>query len=236
MAASMWFASAPFVIRTNPNVPAVFLFGSTMFFCCIVGAWLGLGKNHWRWLLAIVTPVLLGVGVSMAISFRSEERTVFICMFCGATGLAALTTSLLRVVKGDYKQIAPGASTPDALQFGIRDLLIWTAASAVIIAILKAILGAEFRIHSPEVTLIGVVSVSFSLATVIDIWAIHGQQLTPTKVLVVIVMTCCAMLANYFAIARYQWFFPSVVLLWQILAVAIMLSFRLRGYRFVKRL
>lgn len=236
VAASMWFASTPFVVRTNPNVPAVFLFGSSMFFCCSVGAWLGLGKNHWRWLLAIVTPVLLGFGVSIAIAFRNEERNVFICMFCGATGLAALTTFLLRVAKGEYKRVEPDASTTDALQFGIRDLLIWTAVFAVIIAILKAILGAEFQIHSPEVTLIVVVSISFSLATVIDIWAIHGKQLTPTKVLVVFVMTCCAMLANYFTISRFQWFFPSVVLLGQALAVAMMLSFRLRGYRFVKRL
>ena len=231
----MWFASAPFLVSTNPNVPAIFMFGATMFFCCIVGAWLGLGKNHLRWLLAIVTPVLLGFGVTLAIGLRNEERAVFTWMFCGATVLAALTTFLLRVAKGDYKQVEPDESTTDALQFGIRDLLIWTAVLAVVVAILKAILGVEFRIYSQQFTMIVVVSVSFSLATVIDIWAIHGKQLTPTKVLVVFVMTCCAMLANYFAITRFKWFFPSVFLLGQALAVAMMLSFRVRGYRFVKR-
>ena len=77
-------------------------------------------------------------------------------------------------------------------------------------------------------------SFSLSIATVINIWALFGKQITSWKVIVVIAMTFASAVASRFLFSEI-WFFTAVAFGSQILAVAAMFCLRMQRYRFVKR-
>ena len=123
-----------FFSTTGPDLVSTIWFVALVFLCCLLGAYTGLGRKPVRWLaVAMLTP-LIGAyaGYSLGGGRDLLEFEVFVI---GIVAVMALTTWVLRVCKGDLIRVMPGDQNIDALQFGIRDILIWTTATAVFIAI-----------------------------------------------------------------------------------------------------
>ena len=213
-----------------------FFLAPLVFLSCLMGAYAGLGNFVWRWpVILISTPIL---GWHADYSTGSVNLLEFEIFVGGIVGVVALTTFILRCWKGSLVRIELGDTTrTDALQFGIKHLLIWTTAAAITIAIAQAISGTqpEGNIAGGYMILFPIagMSASIAIAAVIDIWALFGSQLTSGKFLVVVLFTFASAAACHWLICD-TYIFSAAAITNQFLVVILMLFLRRLGFRFVK--
>jgi hypothetical protein len=152
--------------------------------------------------------------------------------------IVAITTLILRVWKGRLQVVADQEGRIDALQFGIKHIFIWTTAIAIFLGVgqffLKYVdlLGLSRNQASTFLMIFGL-SLSISIATVVNIWAMLGSRISIFKTITLILVTSGAMVANFF-LFPIGYFFAIVTLVTQFLILFTMFVLRRQGFRFVK--
>lgn len=229
-----FLAAGPFVgPGTGNDLLMTFFFSPLVLLCCLMGAFAGLGRRIWRWPVVVVWTPLMGLYAAMITGGSSlREFEVFVL---GIVGVVSLTTLALRIWKGDLMRIKPDTDQADALQFGIKHLLIWTTVAAILVAICQAIWNATLSGGGTDLIFIFGLAASLAIATVIDIWAFFGMRITTDKLVVVVLMTAASAIANYYLMRHNSDFFVIVAIVNQVLVILLMWILRMQGYRFVKR-
>jgi len=106
----------------------------------LVTVWAVLGTTHWplRWSVALIVAVALAAPVLGRQDFYRDTGALFLvqtaalCLICGVLRSQGYG---LRLPAESFPDAANGAGSAPRLQFGLRDLLFWTTALAVILAI-----------------------------------------------------------------------------------------------------
>jgi len=156
-------------------------------------------------------------------------------MFYAVVAFVAATTFTLRLAKGTLRRIQPEEGALDALRFGIKDVMILTAVVAGLVSISKLVAGLKIAETGKTSLIISLLSVGLGVATVINIWAMHGRTITPAKISAIFIFTSLAAIINWMTMDDQRWFFPLVIVTCETVAVGLMYCLRLDGYRFVKR-
>lgn len=232
-AAVTMIATLKMVDHSGPTVSAVPFFSCVFFFSCVLGGWCGLGSGLGRVVLPAILPLPLGFLVDVAVGSRVDE--VLYALVYGIVLFVAFATFSLRLTKGRLVQLRPSEQAADALRFGIKDVMIWTTVVAVLLTIGRALIGPDILSVQREFKLIFAISFGMATATVVNVWAMHGQQITSTKIVVVTIFTILAAAITAFAMDDSPWFFPLVLLVCESLVMGLMYCLRQEGYRFVKR-
>ncbi len=146
----------------------------------------------------------------------------------------ALTTVVLRTRKGEVQRVNNKTPTVDALQFGIKDILIWTTSFAIFFGIAQALLRT-LPDHSVfyESLSIAYLAFSIAIAMVVFIWALMGTSVSRVKcylaaVVMMVSIVVCALLFD-------DTMFAFLPLVSQTLLIAMTLIVRNLGFRFVER-
>ena len=216
----------------EPTPPAIVFFGAVFLFCCLSGAWIGLGRRKRRFAVVVV-PLLLGVFTAWVLSSEHELWLFVSLNYCIAV-LVAVTLFCLRRFVGRFRRVAPGELVTDALRFGIMDLMVWTTIAAALIVIGKTMFRGELGLGNSEWRLVTIVGSSLAVVTVINIWAILGNRITGFKVAIILLLSCLAIFANALVFPEQIWFFPSVFLLCETITLSLLYCLRSDGYRLVK--
>ena len=228
------FVSHYWVSPSGPTLSAIPFFSSIFLFSCFVGAWAGLGSGVHRWFALCAIPPLLAWIICLAIRSLNEYG-IFFMMVVSVTGFILVTTLVLRLAFGRLVRTEYDQVIEEALQFGIRDLFLWTTVIAILLAVTKGITNLDISPHPGQHQFILLSTIGMGSATVVNIWALFGKSITTTKMLAVFAMICIAALINYFSFDDMPWFFPGVVILCEVTTLALMYCLRQGGYRFVKR-
>lgn len=224
-----------FPLSGGPNAFAVAMFGLLTFLCAMLGFWASLGNVWWRWIVIASCSPMMGFISGLKGSESSTEFHVY-CM--SIIAIVAITTLILRVWKGRLQVVADQEGRIDALQFGIKHIFIWTTAIAIFLGVgqffLKYVdlLGLS-RYQASTFLMIFGLSLSISIATVVNIWAMLGSRISIFKTITLILVTSGAMVANFF-LFPIGYFFAIVTLVTQFLILFTMFVLRRQGFRFVK--
>ena len=213
------------------------LFGLLVHYCASLGFWLGSGSAWWRWIvIAIFSPILGFFGGINAQDIHVQLQFHFFCL--SIIGLIGLTTFLLRLWNGRLELVASQGVCVDALQFGIKEVLIWITAICVFLGFVRIAIGYVFENEIvledySEYLLIFVLAFSISTAIVVNIWAMLGNRVSVIKLLALVLVTAAAMLVTHMLDLR-SYFFSCVTLIAQFLMVFMLVVLRRQGWRFVK--
>jgi hypothetical protein len=221
----------------GPDLMGIIYFSSLVPICCFAGAYAGLGNHPLRWPAVLIVGPLIGWYASFSLGGNSLPEFEAFCL--GIMGIVASTTLVLRRWKGTLRPVATGGLHSDGLQFGIKDLLIWTTVAAILVAIGQALFKYSENNNAgriDEYLMILGLSISLAIATVVNIWALFGNQVTALKLLTVVLMTFGSAASCYWLYSMQVWFFAMIAIANQFVVVALMLALRKSGYRFVKRL
>jgi hypothetical protein len=231
---TLYFLSFPFINMGNVEAWMVLTFFSSLTpICSLIGAYAGLGTHVLRWPVVMIVGPLTGAYANFATG--GGELAEFQAFCLGVIAVVALTTSVLRIWKGKLSLIGPKDLVTDGLQFGIKDLLIWTTTVAILIAINQAIFKISGSLNldgnHPFVMIFGI-SISLALTTVINIWAIFGKHITAKKLMAVVLMTAGSAASCYLLTTDWTW--AAIPVIGQCELLAIIFALRKSGYRFVR--
>ena len=158
-------------------------------------------------------------------------------VFClGIIGTVAVTTLWLRFWKGRLRHISESEGSDDALQFGIKDIFIWTTTIAILLGIGHWLMKFVDEAGAPRdniLVLILGLAISIALATVVNIWALLGHRVSIVKLITLVLVTAAAATADFFLIPN-GFFFVCVTLIAQILFLLMLVVLRSQGLRFVR--
>lgn len=229
-----WFALClSLSMNGSPNPHAIAMFGLLTFFCAMLGFWSGLGNVGWRWIpIAIASPMMGFISGRQAGGGSAEYH--FYCL--SIIVIVGLTTLILRLWKGELQIVDDQEERIDALQFGVKDIFIWTTAIAVFLGVGRycleyvEMLGVS---QTQEFLMIFGLALSSSLAIVFNVWAMLGNRISILKTISLLLVTSGAIVANFFLFPM-GYFFSVVTLIVQFLFLFTMFALRGQGYRFVK--
>jgi hypothetical protein len=183
----------------------------------------------------VLTPL---IGWYVNYIFQENSLLEFEIFICRIVGIEAITTFALRRFAGNLKRLAPSDKTVDALQFGVKDLLIWTTAVAGFIAIGQVVTGSETSMADPiDSLLITILAMATCMAipTVVNVWALFGRNVTLPKCLVVATSVFVSVAVQFGLFPSNRLFFTGITLVNQVLVIVLIVALRKQGYRFVKR-
>ena len=229
----LMLATMSMVSPVGPTASAIPFFSALTTIAGIIGVWVGLGSAKTRWAVGAIAPAVLAWLITKAIR-STGEMNIFAAMTYLTTGLVALTTGVLRLTKGNLKRVDERLPMTDGLQFGIKDLMIWTTTIAIVFAIGRGLVAADFHVFRYEFMFVGSLALGVAASLVINVWAFLSIEMTSEKLLVVIVMTFAAAAMNLFTFDDAPWFFATVIICCQVFAAFLLLCIRGDGYRFTK--
>ncbi len=232
----------------------------------IITVWGVLGKVRWIWRLPCLFVVLmtyrnfylmLTTVNSMKIYYGNWSDIAMVQSVLLSVLAGMLRLSGYSLTRADMEQSSPTANARfhSARQFGIRDVLIWTASLAVLLGVARAgkFLNVEFikRFYGAEMLLVFTIAVCSSAIMVVAIWASLGEGSVWLRsgVLVILSTSIGVSVGVYCAIvgrrtgrwlvnsiwiyAEYWWI--GWMILTGLLLSASLLIFRTQGIRLVKR-
>lgn len=231
-----WIIGGPLIADNGPDHLAVIVFFSPlMLISCLVGTYVGLGNLPWRWPVALILAPVIGWYADLSVGESSLFE--FEVLVLGMVGITGVTSFVLRAWKGELKQIATGVRSVDALQFRIKDLLIWTTLAAIFVAVAQAILktqAIDFSNYSTFSSILGMAACT-AVATITNIWGMFGSRITMIKIVVVFIITFSSAVGCYVLLRPEGSFFAAALVVAQVMAVLLMFLLRRQGCRFVKR-
>ncbi|MEM7456090.1 MAG: hypothetical protein AAF456_17205 [Planctomycetota bacterium] len=201
-----------------------------VFLCCITGFWAGLGNALWRWLIIPVVSPLYGLLMS------SNEIVEFSVFSLGMIFTIMITTLLLRTTKG---RLQPVVSTEfrEGLQFGIKDILIWTTAIAELITVSRLIfnyVSDDFRINASIIPSILALAACIALTTTINIWGMFGKQISTLKSIGLLFTLVGQVAVSYLLFGRQSgWFIAVCAAVAQLMMLVVLYGLRCQSFRFV---
>lgn len=173
-AASFW--------RAEPQLPPAALMAGQMGFC-VVWAWLGDTRWTWRWpgtLLAIGGLYFLWLSFDIGSDQQMWTELLLLnvatlSLLCG--GLRLMRFRLLLLTEEETRPTGQNSSRP--MQFGIRHVLIWTTALAILLGVAKGLDLLNWR-AAQELVRLGlltklVVATTSAMVMVVALWAALGQ-------------------------------------------------------------
>lgn len=211
---------------------AVLFFCALVWQCLMLGFWAGLGTTKWRIpSIALGTP-LLGILSSYALEGALWELQLF-CL--SIMSVAALTSGLLRFRYGRLRRESGHLNrSQDGLQFGIRQVLVWTGIAGGLFAAGRFFVAELSNLFSDLDTVaeILVLAVCLSMSMVLLVWTLLGVQIKPARILTVVLVAALG------AAGIYTFSHGQTLFLWTLLFchLQVALSFflmRRMGYRFV---
>ncbi len=219
--------------NSRPDLLSYGVFSLLIVYASMLGFWLGLGDAWWRWIVVpLISPAL---GLCAGIKMLGEQLQFQV--FCLAiVAIVAFTTLVLRFWKGRLRYVADSELLEDALQFGIKDILIWTSAVAILLAVWQRLAEFVEERNDPSFNILLLIlglSGSIAIATVFNIWAFLGQQVSVIKIFTLILAICAASTAILFMVPTGP-FFVCVTLIAQVLLLVMLLVLRRIGLRFAK--
>ena len=150
---------------------------------CVVWAFLGDTKWTWRWpgmLLAVGGLYLLWLGLGIGSQQQMWTELLLLnvatlSLLCG--GLRLLRFRLLLLTDDDTRPAGDKSSRP--MQFGIRQVLIWTTALAILLGAAKGLDLLNWR-ASQELVRLGllpklIVATTSAMVMVVALWVALGQ-------------------------------------------------------------
>jgi hypothetical protein len=230
----------------------------------IITVWSILGTGRWIWRLPCLFVVLVTYrNFYLLLTSVNSEGTYY----GNFSDIAVVQSALLSVLVGmlrlsgyslrrtELEQSSPttNARFRSSRQFGIRDVLIWTAALAVLLGIARAgnLLNEEFmkRFYGAEMLFVFTVAVCTSAIMIVAIWAALGEGSVWLRSGMLVVLSTsigvpvgayCAIVGrqggrrfNIWMYAEYWWI--GWMVLTGLLLSASLLIFRTQGFRLMKR-
>ena len=222
----------------QPNWLAAISIGFMLSLPVMLAGWCSIRSGLWRYVLAVLFALLNGWILSLSSSHGHFDLMISLLPL----GTILPTLSTLFVVKRLLGRFAPLDSGEqlfrEGLRFSLTHLFIVTTALAILIAIGKALVDADFlRFSAVTNQYIGIGSLALLLSfnTVMSVWALMGQAAflrlcIAVPVAIVSSVVCCQVCApeTFFEI----WLIlAGVPIVSTFLLVAV---FRLAGWRFWK--
>ena len=201
----------------------------------LAGFWAGFGRAWWRFLVAPLFLFTLFMVTSFATS--GDSPLAFFLFIVGNAVTVFATSIALRLWKGELRTLAMGEESEDALQFGTRDIFIWTAAVAVVIFLVQRFGGEDATISRDLLELrVAGMAVAQAFSIVINIWVFFGRKLNVLKLLVLL---GAIVGVGFFSRSLFPNSSPVDFLVTTVVGLAMfavpVFFLRMGGYRFVKR-
>jgi hypothetical protein len=219
----------------RPDAPAVIAFSLGILFASSLGFWLGMGNSWWRfWIVPLVGPL---IGFMGGFRHGGHEQLEFQTFFLVIVAVVALTAFVLRVFKGQLKLIQSDDPIEDALQFGIRDLMIVTTIVAVVAAFGPSIVRWISPDNTPRTNILLAIigfSAFLAISTVTSIWAFLGRQVSVPKILIVVMAIAATSAGAWLFMPGNNLFFALLTVTSQFLVAAALTALRLTGLRFAR--
>lgn len=177
--------------------------------------------------------VVLGVLGNWSLDSDLDEVPEFVLFAFTIVLIVAITTLILRRLNGQLVRVESDHHHVDALQFGIRDVMVWTGMLAVFFGTGRLLMSMNSTVVRGNVVAdILTIGSCVAAGIVIYIWAIFGQCLSLTKQIVsALTLFGSSIAIKYVTDDNMFW---CATLGGQSLAILAMLLLRIQRYRFVK--
>lgn len=198
--------------------------------CSLCGFWVGLGSFVWRF------PIVVTIAISTAF-FSNDFKTVGLSQYMlfafGLVFVIGGTSYSLRLLFGELRKPANAVTEIEALQFNVRDMLIWTTSIAGTLALVRWLAANQGEPGlEPFLSVCGLLG-TLVITNVAAIWAFLGSRLSVGRIIAFVVILAIASLLNNAIVSKNGfWLFATPVS--QIPIVAAIYSLRKQNYRFVR--
>ncbi len=158
-------------------------------------------------------------------------------VFClGIIAVVALTTFALRRWKGRLQRVPESDQATDALQFGIKSVLIWTTVVAILFGIGRSSASYLLEVNGNIETFLEILGLAMfvSVTTVFNIWALLNDRISPIRIGVLVCVGAVALVSTSY-LGRRDALFPTTTLISQLQILLTMFLLRMQRFRFVAR-
>lgn len=229
--------TVPFIEDPRRQAIVIVHVSCIVFLSSMFGFWFGLApvRPLKRIVNSLGLTTLLGVVFGIGIFWIDPEAILNTTFFCWViTLIVGATTFLLRLLSGQLQLVSESEHVQEALQFKVRDILVFTTAVAVLLAI-----GRQLKPTSPGEAIVGVASLGgiYASVSIVQIWAMLGKNVSLPRILV---MTLALFAAAWFIHQLmtngrpFTEIWISITFGSQLLVIGSLICIRRQGYRFVK--
>ena len=210
------------------NVGTAIHISSWIAICSLSGIWIGLGRFVWRFPIVIAIAIITAFVTSY---YRGSDVLLFYLFSFGMITVVGGTTFVTRLMCGELRQTHDESEFSEALQFNVRDLLIWTTAIAATVAFGRWLFAHQGVPGLNSFLIVCGLIGTLVIASLTAIWAILGQNLTVAKLIAFAVVIAILAILNSTITSSSFWL--TTTLISQILIIATIYCLRLQHYRFV---
>jgi hypothetical protein len=199
----------------------------------LLGVWVSLA-NRFEWFRPVgIIAAIVYLFALLSLVVRSIEFGLFSAIIAGTFALAIFVMIVLRFTRLRLCRLAPGDSNPKstAIQYSIRQLMIVTAAIAILFAIARSL--SETR----EGSIINIFAPCLAAAPLLATWAMLTVGRLWLRIPVVFATSLISGLLPLFLTpdaAPDYWFWPSITFTQAIFSLATLFVVRSWGYRLVR--
>ena len=224
-------------VGLGPNLAAYAYFATLNFHSALLGFWVGLGHARWRFVFVAIIGVTLAA-ISNQL-FGANGFWEFQMYTLGNICVVAGTTWALRLGYGTLRQLA-GEDTRqgNALRFGIKQIMIWTAVIAVLHVVARLVFDFAQRwgiggLRTDTLVMIGGLAFCVSIATVVNVWALLQIHVSIVRITILVIIVVGA------SMGIYLWWdggllFAATTMIAQLFMGIAMWLLRMQGLRFMK--
>ena len=146
--------------------------------CSLSGFWIGLGNFPWRFPLVVAIAIISAFVTSY---YRQAEVLLFYMFSFGIVSIIGGILFATRLRYGELRRTHDESEIAEALQFNVRDLLIWTTAIAGAVAVGRWLFANHGYPRMESVFMVGGLIGSLVMACLVTIWALLGEKLTAIR-------------------------------------------------------
>ena len=209
---------------------AIFHVSTWVALCSLAGFWAGLGRFPLRIPAVVATAIVTAV---VSNEFKVEGLLLYVAFSLGLVLVVGVTSFALRIMHGELQQAKHDSQNKDSLQFGVRDLLVWTTSIAGALAVGRWLISNQGNAGLDAIFTVAGLLGTLVITCVAAIWALLGQSISATRLVSFLVILCLATLVNNILVSG-NLFWLITTPLSQIPIVAAIYCLRLQDYRFVR--
>ena len=198
--------------------------------CSLSGFWVGFGNFRYRIPVAILVATMTAL-VSEGFTYR--QTLLYLLFSLGMVGVVSATSFAVRIMFGELRQVDQSVSQVEAMQFSVRDMLLWTASVAVILTVGKWLVSIQANAGLDQIFMVLGLIGTLVTTSAVAIWSFLGQRISAGRVTVYLLTLALAALLNNIIIAM-NGFWLITTPISQVPVIAVIYFLRRQDYRFIK--